>query len=290
MNINSKFLINTGLYTVVLFLLMMYFGQPFYKVSFGNVGIETCYGAVRGAPLEAGTGVKLPWCEITEMHVQARSISDIKISAPTIDLQLLDGTATVQYTILGSAAAETYQVVGLEGDVENTIIFTGLQEAAKAVTAHYTGTDLFYQREKAQQDMALSLQHWVDVSATKRGYTRLIEIQGIQLTAAHFTKIFEDALQNKAVRSQELDRADSKRKTQVQGALGEAAKITRNAEAEANNIRLNADAESQAMTQKAEQLAKNPELLCYLARSKWHGRLSDTGHGKTPFDQLCDKK
>lgn len=287
---NSKFLINTGLYTTALLLLLMFFGQPFYTVSFGNVGIETCYGAVRGAPLEAGTGVKLPWCEITEMHVQARSISGIKISAPTIDLQLLDGIATVQYTILGSGAADTYQTIGLEGDVEGIIIVTGLQEAAKAVTAQYTGTDLFYQREKAQQDMALALQHWVDVSAKARGFTRLIEIQGIQLTAAHFTTIFEDALQNKAVRGKELDRADSKRKTQIQGALGEAAKITRNAEAEANNIRQNADAEAQAMTQKAEQLAKNPELLCYLARSKWHGRLSETGHGKTPFDQLCDKK
>jgi len=287
---NSKLLINTGLYTLAAFLLMMFFGQPFYTVSFGNVGIETCYGAVRGAPLEAGTGVKLPWCKITEIHVQARSIPDIKISAPTIDLQLLDGTATVQYTILGSAAAETFQVVGLEGDVEDNIIATGLQEAAKAVTAHYTGTELFYQREKAQQDMALALQNWVDISAKARGYTRLIEIQGIQLTSAHFTKIFEDALQNKAVRAQELDRADSKRKTQVQGALGDAAKITRNAEAEANNIKLNAAAEAKAMTQKAEQLAKNPELLCYLARSKWHGHLSETGHGETPFDQLCEKK
>ncbi|HMY02627.1 MAG TPA: hypothetical protein PKA48_04705, partial [Candidatus Obscuribacter sp.] len=69
-----------------------------------------------------------------------------------------------------------------------------------------------------------------------------------------------------------------------------AAIVTRNADADAANIRLNAEAEAQGMKNQAEQLLKNPQLLCYQARSKWKGTLSEIGHGATPFDELCRGK
>lgn len=284
-----KTVINSVLWTVVAIVFMLEFGQPFYLVNWGHAGVETCFGAVRGHALESGTSVKLPWCEVTNMHVQARTLPNVEINAPTIDLQELKGKATVQYTILASSVTETYQTLGDEQSVEENIIIPGLHEVAKSVTAGYTGTDLFYQRDKAQGDMAVALQTWVDEVAKARGLNRQIEVQGVQLTEAHFTKLFEDALQAKAVRAQELERANTKLQTQVQAALGQAAKITRNAEAEATTTRVNAESEAKAMMQQAEQLARNPQLLCYTARSKWSGHLSNIGHGRAPFDDLCAK-
>ncbi len=256
-------MINAGIWTAFTLILMMMFGQPFYMVDNGYAGVETCWGKVQKGAISAGPGVKLPWCEITQVQVQTRTLKDVKINAPTIDLQELNGEATVQYAIL---------------------------ESTKVVTAQYTGTKLFYARDVAQLDMSKALQEWVDNSAKARKLNRLIVIQSVVLTKANFTNTFETALQNKAIRDQVLQRAGAKRDTQLEDAKAKAAIVTRNADADAANIRLNAEAEAQGMKNQAEQLLKNPQLLCYQARSKWKGTLSEIGHGATPFDELCRGK
>ncbi|HMW89972.1 MAG TPA: SPFH domain-containing protein [Candidatus Obscuribacter sp.] len=287
---STRFMINAGIWAAFTLILMMMFGQPFYMVDNGYAGVETCWGKVQKGAISAGPGVKLPWCEITQVQVQTRTLKDVKINAPTIDLQELNGEATVQYAILSSAADEAYGVLGAEADIEENIILPGLHESTKVVTAQYTGTKLFYARDVAQLDMSKALQEWVDNSAKARKLNRLIVIQSVVLTKANFTNTFETALQNKAIRDQVLQRAGAKRDTQLEDAKAKAAIVTRNADADAANIRLNAEAEAQGMKNQAEQLLKNPQLLCYQARSKWKGTLSEIGHGATPFDELCRGK
>jgi len=191
------------------------------------------------------------------------------------DIQQVDTTLTITYTINKSAAAGLYEKVGQR--YYDSIIFPQLLENTKTVFANYTAEGLIESRDELTEQITAMMR--TDVAEYG------IDIATVAIENIDFSDRFTDAIEAKQVATQELQQAQTQQEQATMEAKAAAERQRIAAEAEAAVAKIEADAEAYAITARAvaeaeanEKLAASitAELTEYIQAQLWDGKLPST--------------
>ncbi len=243
----TKITLIIGGVVVLLFLITLF--DAFRFIRAGNVGVVTRFGAVNRV-VYPGIALKMPIVEaITQMNTQTQK-DQVDATSASRDLQTVSSTIAVNYHLEGSRAVWVYQNIGV--DYQDIVVAPAIQEAFKSITAKYTAEELISKRELLRQQAQDLL--------TKRLAKYSIIVDNFNIVNFEFSAEFNQAIEQKQVAQQNLEKAKIEAATAVTQATGQA-----QAQAELKN--------SGSLT---------PEYLQFLAVQKWDGKLPNATNG-VPF-------
>ena len=258
----------------VVIVLIIFASTCIRSVPTGYTGILTTFGKVEDSNLEAGVHVIAPWQNIVLMdnRVQKQSMDTQAFSS---DIQQVDVSLAVTYTINKTAAANLYQKVGL--NYYNSIIYPQLMENTKTVFAYYTAEGLIETRD----ELAMKVTDMMRTDVADFG----IDISNVAIENIDFSDSFTDAIEAKQVATQELQRAETQQKQAILEAEAAAERERISAQAKADVAKIEADAVAYAITAKAAAEAEantkvaqslTEELIEYTQAQLWDGKLPAT--------------
>lgn len=275
----KKFAAVLSIVIAVVIVLIIFAATCIRSVPTGYTGILTTFGKVEDSNLEAGVHVIAPWQNIVLMdnRVQKQSMDTQAFSS---DIQQVDVSLAVTYTINKTAAANLYQKVGL--NYYNSIIYPQLMENVKTVFAYYTAEGLIETRD----ELATKVTEMMRADVASYG----IDIANVAIENIDFSDSFTDAIEAKQVATQELQRAETQQKQAILEAEAAAERERIAAQAKADVAKIEADAEAYAITAKAAAEAEanlkvaeslTGELIEYTQAQLWDGKLPDTYVGSS---------
>lgn len=246
---NLKFNPNYIIYIILgAFILLVLLGSVTF-ISAGNVGVITRFGAVNRV-VYPGLVLKLPLIEGVSLMETRTQKDQVDAESASKDLQNVKSTIAVNYHLEGSKAVDVFQNIGL--DYQDKVIAPAIQETFKSMTAQYTAEELITRRELLREKAENSL--------TKKLARYSIIVDNFNIINFEFSVDFSNAIEQKQVAQQNLEKAKIEAATALTQASGQA-----KAQAELKN--------SGSLT---------PEYLEFLAIQKWNGVLPNATNG-TPF-------
>ena len=275
----KKLAVTGSVIIAVIIILAIFAGTCIRSVPTGYTGILTTFGKVENSNLEAGVHVIAPWQNIVLMdnRVQKQSMDTQAFSS---DIQQVDVSLTVTYTINKAAAANLYQKVGL--NYYDSIIYPQLMENTKTVFANYTAEGLIETRD----ELAMKVTDMMRTDVSDYG----IDIANVAIENIDFSDSFTDAIEAKQVATQELQRAQTQQQQATLEAEAAAERERIAAQAKAEVAKIEADAEAYAITAKAAAEAEanqkvaeslTDELIEYTQAQLWNGELPATYVGSS---------
>lgn len=250
-------------------------------VPTGYTGILTTFGAVQDRTLSPGINFITPWQNVITMDNRAQKV-EITTQAFSSDIQQVDISMSVNYSIGQETARELYKTVG-KNYYEN-IMFPRIQENVKAVFSQYTAEALISNREYLSSMVADLMKNDME--------TYGITIISIAIEDIDFTDAFTNAVEAKQVAAQNKLTAETvqAQKTMEQQAESERAIIAANAQAEQDIIAAQADlevvkiqadaalyaGEREANMNERIAAALTKELINYYWIKQWNGKLPST--------------
>lgn len=250
-------------------------------VPTGYTGILTTFGAVQDRTLSPGINFIAPWQNVVTMDNRAQKV-EITTQAFSSDIQQVDISMSVNYSIGQETARELYKTVG-KNYYEN-IMFPRIQENVKAVFSQYTAEALISNREYLSSMVADLMRNDME--------TYGIIIISIAIEDIDFTDAFTNAVEAKQVAAQNKLTAETvqAQKTMEQQAESERAIIAANAQAEQDIIAAKADlevvkvqadaalyaGEREANMNERIAAALTKELINYYWIKQWNGKLPST--------------
>jgi regulator of protease activity HflC (stomatin/prohibitin superfamily) len=234
--------------------LVLIFGS-FRFVGAGNVGVVTRMGAVNRVA-EPGLVFKFPLVEgIHNMETRTQK-EQVDASSASKDLQEVKATIALNFHLRGENAVDVYQNIGEE--YKDRIIAPAMQEAFKATTAKFTAPELIEKREGVKQ-LA-----YTELKTRLNKYN--IVVDDFNIVNFDFSGDFNNAIEQKQVAQQNLEKAKIEKQTALTQAEGQA----------------------QAQAKLKDNGALSPEYLEFLAVQKWDGRLPNATNG-VPFINIPAK-
>ena len=232
---------------IVLFLLC------FRTVEAGEVGIVTRFGEVNRTA-SSGVALKLPWPieQLYTMDIRVQKEQQ-ESSAATSDLQDVQATLALNYSLDGPTAIEVYKTIG--PDYKERIIIPAVQESFKSASASYTAGQLITERA------AVKAKAYDVIKSRLEKYG--IHVVDLNIVSFNFSAEFNTAIEQKQVAQQNAEKAKQDL---------ERIKV----EAEQKITTATADAEAQRL----QQQTLTPELLQKYAIDKWDGKLPTTQAGE----------
>lgn len=230
--------------------IILIFGSWFI-IDAGEIGVVTRFGEVQKVA-DSGFNLKLPIIDaVTRMDTRIQK-EEVMSSAVTKDLQDVEATLALNYSIDKETALKLYKEVGI--NYKDNIINPVLHESFKAGSAQYTAESLITNRSEAKEKV-LSV---VKERLQKYG----IVIADLNITNLNFSETFNKAIEEKAVAQQQVEKAKQDL---------ERVKI----EAEQKIAKAQADAEAQRLQQETltELMVKKMWI------EKWSGTLPTTMTG-----------
>ena len=250
-------------------------------VPTGYTGILTTFGAVQDRTVSAGINFIAPWQNVVTMDNRTQKVN-VTTQAFSSDIQQVDITLSVNYSIGQETARELYKTVGK--NYYDNVMFPRIQENVKAVFSQYTAEALISNREILSTAVAELMKHDMEQYA--------ITIISIAIEDIDFTDAFTNAVEAKQVAAQNKLTAETQQaqKTMEQQAEAERAIIAANAKAEQDVIAAKADlevvkiqadaalyaGEREANMNERIAAALSPELIQYYWIKQWNGKLPST--------------
>jgi len=269
----KKLLIVAGVLVALLIL------APVAIVPNGHRGVLLTFGRAADEALGEGIHFRLPLVQsVYKMPVMIER-SETESEAASSDLQRVHTTVVLNYHVQPAQAVQVYRHIGVIENVEPTIIDPAVQEAMKAVTAHYTAEALVTKRPEVADAIHTAL--------TQRLQRHGIEIDEFSVTNFKFSDSFDAAIEAKTVAEQQKLKAER----DLERIRVEAEQRVAQAGAEAQAVKL--AAEAQAVALKSQREAVTPELVelrrveaQIKAIEKWNGVLPQVSSGAVPFIQV----
>lgn len=277
----KRTLITAGVVVAVLLVVVIgvcMFASPFVSVPAGHTGIVVTFGKVADYTLEPGLHLKNPISKVVLMDNRTQK-STVDMQAFSSDIQQMDLSCTINYTVDSSTAQNLYKIVG--ENYYNTVMAPRIQECTKAVFALYSAETLMGVRS------SLSTQVMDLLAPEMKAYG--ITVSSVSIENVDFSDAFTDAVEAKQVAEQNKLRTETEQATQVSIANAEAERriIAANAEAEERAILAQADAEvakiqadaakyaGQKEAEMNEKIASSltDDLLTYFKYERWDGKL-----------------
>jgi len=219
-------------------------------VGAGNVGVVTRLGAVNRV-VTPGFVLKIPLIEYIHSMETRTQKEQADASSASKDLQEVKATIALNYHLRGEKAVEVYQNIGT--DYKIRVIDPAMQEAFKATTAKFTAEELIGKREAVKQEALNELKDRLN------SYNVIVD--NFNIINFDFSTEFNQAIEQKQVAQQNLERA----------------------KLEAQTAKTQAEGQAQAQKALKDTGSLSTEYLEFLALQKWNGILPTvTGNG-VPF-------
>lgn len=254
--INPKIII----IVVAVFLVLCVLVNCFETIPTGFVGIKTRFGKAQDGIIQEGLHFTLPFIErIERIDCRTQKVETYS-EASTKDLQTVLTSIAVNYNVNREDTNKLYREVGV--NYENIIISPAMLEAIKSSMAGYTAEELITKRAEVSNQIQTTLTDKI----SKRGFT----ITEFNITNIDFSDQYDQAIETKAVKQQEVVTAQAElEKQQIQNekeiSIAEKdAKVMelRNSQITENTLRL-------------KELEVQEEMI-----DKWDGNLPNTVVGK----------
>lgn len=230
-----------------LFVIICLLGS-FKTIKAGNIGIVTRFGRVERVA-DSGFMVKLPFIEkVVKMDTRVQK-EEVQSSAATKDMQDVNSTLALNYSISKEAALEIYNNLGT--DYKDNIIVPALHESFKAGTAKYTAEELITHRTEVKEIILAEIKERLSVYG--------ITITDLNIVNLDFSHAFNQAIEAKAIAQQNVEQA----KQELERAKIDAEKKKTEAEAE-------------AAAQRAQQETLTELMVKKMWIEKWNGQLPST--------------
>ncbi len=275
------------LYPILIIVMIVLATSGFVIVDSGHVGVVRTLGAVQPKPLSEGFHFKKPFMDKVEQIDIRLTKAQSKSAAASKDLQTVQTQVTVQYSLTGSVAPETYQKIGTREVVAATVIEPAIQESVKAITAQYTAEQLVTKRAEVKLQIQEAIDNFITVTLKDKDVPTALKISNVAITDFEFSDEFNRAIELKVKAEQEALQARNekmKRVTQAEAAYQEK-KLS--ADAAAYDIEARSKAKADAIEREAKALKNNPELIQLRLSEKWDGTLPKfTGGDTVPFINL----
>lgn len=251
--------VKSGVIVFIIFIILITIISSFKSVPTGFVGIKTQFGKVQNTVIQEGLNLKIPYIEkIVLMDCKTKKI-EVTSESSSKDLQTVKVTIAVNYNVNKEVASKLYKEVGI--DYENIIISPAMQESIKSVMAQYTAEQLITNRAEVS---ALTQE-----ALFNKTHSRGFDITEFNITNIDFSDSFDQAIEAKAVKQQEVEAAKAeleKQRIQNEKEVSVAEKDAKVMELRNNQI-----------TDKTLQL-KALEVKEQLV-NKWDGKLPSTSLG-----------
>ena len=218
-------------------------------------------GTVNPVALQSGVNLVNPISSVRNVEVRVKRADLKEAQAGTKDLQSVHTDIVIQYRMNPEKVPFIYSQFGL--NVDDKILGPGVNEAFKAVTAHYNSEELITKRDVVSSEI---LNHVKEKVAPFD-----IEVQGISLVNFGFSADYQKAIEAKVIATQSKLKAEQdldRIKVEAQQAIARA-------EGEAKAI---------AIQSQAIQTGGGANYVQLKAIEKWDGKLPTTMMGNSvPF-------
>jgi prohibitin 2 len=239
--------------------------STFVTVATGEMGVKTRFGKVIGT-MEPGFHMKKPFIEkVTKIEVRNRviknehyvnekgeTISDNALSAASNDLQEVQVSTTVNYSINPAFIVEVYSKYRTAGNFEEGVIKPAIKQIVKTETAKYTANELVGKRDELNARVSESLKAYLADS--------FVFVEQSNVTNVEFSPAFTASIEKKVTAEQ--DALAAKNKLEQVKYEGEQKVVS--AKAEAESIRI----QSQAINSQGGEDYVNLKSI-----EKWNGVL-----------------
>lgn len=256
-------------------------------VDAGHVGVVKTMGAVNPTELPPGFHFKKPLMdEVVSIDTRLKSFQ-VKADSASKDLQTVSTTISVQHSLVGSMAAESFQSIGDLDHIDATVVAPAVQESLKAITAKYTAEELVTRRESVKQQVTDAIKNYIAHTLAEKELKGALQIANVAITDFDFSKEFNASIEAKVRAEQEALKAKNEKEKRITEAEASAREKTLNADAAAYQIEKESIARAQAIQREAQALSQNPNLVQLRAVEKWDGQLPTySAGGGVPFINL----
>lgn len=166
------------------------------SIGTGEVGVVTRFGEVTRT-MSSGLNFKIPFIEkVVKMDTRVQKITS-EVGAATKDLQDLTGEVTINYSITAESALRIYKELGT--NYAETVLTPAVAEAFKQNSGQYTAEGVIVSRAELKENIVN------DLKSRMEQYD--ISIIDINITNLNFSTAFNNAIEDKAVAQQEVERA-----------------------------------------------------------------------------------
>ena len=225
-------------------------------VPTGFVGVKTRFGKVQNDVIQEGLNTKAPFIEkIVKIDCKTKKI-EATTEGSTKDMQTVMVTIAVNYNVKKDTANTLYKEVGKE--YESIIINPAVQESIKSAMAQYTAEELITKRA----EVSTKIQETLTGKIEQRGFL----VTAFNLTNIDFSEAYDQAIEAKAVKQQEVVTAQAefeKQKIQNQKEIEIAEKDAKVMELQNSQITEN--------TLRLKELEVKQSLI-----NKWNGSMPNT--------------
>jgi regulator of protease activity HflC (stomatin/prohibitin superfamily) len=241
-------------------------------VEAGYVGILTRSGVAADSPMMPGT-YRLGLGEsITLFDTRVQRL-DYQGSAASKDLQEVVGVISLNFRVAAADVPTIFTTIGV--DYRQRVIEPAVQETFKATMAQFTSSELITQRDAVKRVAQ-------DLLSGRLGRFG-IAVEELNVLDFRFSQQFKSAIEAANAAKQAVVEEEQKlRSAQIQAQQRVA---VAKADAEATLAR----AEAEASANKTIQTTLTPEVLQYLALTKWDGKLPQSTNGSVPFLNLVNR-
>jgi regulator of protease activity HflC (stomatin/prohibitin superfamily) len=282
--INLSKLFGSGLSTIAVIVIIALALSSFVIVDSGHVGVVRTLGAVQPVSLAEGFHLKKPLLDKVE-QVDIRLNREVTTAASASkDLQNVRTKVTVQYSLTGSVAPQTFQKIGTRKKVADTLIDPAIQESVKAVTAQYTAEELVTKRAEVKTKIHAAIDDFINETLKEKGVENALRVANVAITDFDFSADFNHAIEQKVKAEQDALKAKNEKIRRVTNAEAAAKEKTLSADANAYQIRVQSIARAAAIKREAAALRNNRELIQLRLAEKWNGVLPQvSGGGSVPL-------
>lgn len=263
---------------------------PFSTVPTGHRGVVTQFGRIVGIEGE-GLTVLPPWQKLSVFNVRAEEAQVDNAEGATSDLQPVNVSMTVRYSITPDKVAEVFERYSRDGNLDSYIA-TATQEVFKAVTARYTAPDLISMRAAVSNDIGMALRAKVLPYGA--------QVINIDMRNFSFGNEYMAAINAKATEEQKKLAAENKvltveaeQRTKVVTAEAEATALKAQADGEAYATMTKAKAEAESLRVQNQALRDSREVLElrrieveHVKAGRWDGKLPTAIYSGAPIPFL----
>lgn len=237
--------------------------ESFTVVPPGHVGVQVTLGNVNPVALQSGINFVNPVSSVRNVEIRVKRADLKEAQAGTKDLQSVHTDIVVQYNMNPQKVPAIYSQFGL--NVDDKILGPGVNEAFKAVTAHYNSEELITKRDQVSAEILNHVRQKVAPFD--------IDVQGISLVNFGFSPEYQKAIEAKVIATQQKQKAEQdleRIKVEAQSRIAQA-------EGEAKAIAIQAS---------AIQNQGGAQYVQLKAIEKWDGNLPNVMSGAVPFINL----
>jgi len=257
---------------VVLVVLVIFSGSPFYTVEQGQAGVLLRFGKVAEIA-NPGLHFKLPFVDrVLLMSTRIEKRVYDKVQSYSRDVQEASVRLSVNYHVPFDRVGEVYTRYGT--NYAERVIDPVVPDRFKKVFGQYQAATVVSERVRLGQQIEAAIRE----SVPEGIIIDTVQFENVDFSANYIKAIEAAAQAEAAVRQSrnELEREKVEAEKRVVQAQAQAAQIRERAQADAEAIRLRGEAEARAIAAKAKAFIDNPGYSTLVAVERWNGVLPQT--------------